>query len=137
MNDLKTALETLVDGFGGEVFMPGDSGDAEEGEVLLQPLRELGDMVTDFSGRMNYCDFQQLFDTLMPAGDFGFYWKARYLTELPNEMIDLATENASAAPSDNSISSLWNFGGATSRVAADATAFGDRFRFNQNIEPEA
>jgi hypothetical protein len=52
-------------------------------------------------------------------------------------MIDLATENASAAPSDNSISSLWNFGGATSRVAADATAFGDRFRFNQNIEPEA
>jgi hypothetical protein len=62
----------------------------------------------------------------MPAGDFRCYWKARYLTELPNEMIDLAMENASAAPSDNSISSLWNFGGATSRVAADATAFGDR-----------
>jgi FAD/FMN-containing dehydrogenase len=113
------------------------NGDAEEGEALLQPLRELGDLVTDFSDRMNYCDVQQLFDTLMPAGDFRCYWKARYLTELPNEMIDLAMENASAAPSDNSISSLWNFGGATSRVAADATAFGDRFRFNQNIEPEA
>jgi hypothetical protein len=102
------------------------NGGAEEGKALLQPLRELGDMVTDFSGRMNYCDVQQLFDTLMPAGDFRCYWKARYLTELPNEMIDLAMENASAAPSDNSISSLWNFGGATSRVAADATAFGDR-----------
>ena len=102
------------------------NGDAEEGEALLQPLRELGDMVTDFSGKMNYCDVQQLFDTLMPAGDFRCYWKARYLTELSDEMIDLAMTNASAAPSDNTLSSLWNFGGATAKVAADATAFGDR-----------
>lgn len=102
------------------------NGDPEEGETVLQPLRELGDLVTDFSGRMNYCDVQQLFDSLMPAGDFRCYWKARYLSTLPDEMIDLAMQNASAAPSDNSLSSLWNFGGATARVAADATAFGDR-----------
>ena len=38
---------------------------------------------------MNYCDVQQLFDTLMPAGDFRCYWKARYLTDLTDEMIDL------------------------------------------------
>lgn len=75
---------------------------------------------------MNYCDVQQIFDTQMPAGDFRCYWKARYLTDLPDEMIDLAMENADAAPSDSSISSLWNFSGATSRVAPDATAFGDR-----------
>ena len=102
------------------------NGDAQEGEALLQPLRELGNMVTDFSGRMNYCDVQQLFDTLMPVGDFRCYWKARYLTDLPGDMIDLAMKNAAAAPSDNSISSLWNFGGATAKVAAEATAFGDR-----------
>ena len=102
------------------------NGNAEEGEQVLQPLRELGNLVTDFSGRMNYCDVQQLFDTLMPAGEFRCYWKARYLTDLPDEMIALAMENAVAAPSPNTISSLWNFGGATSRVAPDATAFGDR-----------
>ena len=102
------------------------NGDAVQGEALLQPLRELGTLVTDFSGRMNYCDVQQLFDTLMPAGDYRCYWKARYLNELPDDMIDLAMRNAASAPSDNSISSLWNFGGATERVAADATAFGDR-----------
>lgn len=102
------------------------NGDAAEGEALLQPLRELGAMSTDFSGRMNYCDVQQLFDTLMPAGDFRCYWKARYLNELSDEMIDLAIADALAAPSDNSLSSLWNFGGATAKVAADATAFGDR-----------
>lgn len=102
------------------------NGDAEEGEALLQPLRELGDMVADISGRMNYCDLQQLFDTLMPAGEFRNYWKARYLSDLPDEMIDLAIKYAVAAPSDNSLSSLWNFGGATAQVSADATAFGDR-----------
>lgn len=102
------------------------NGDAAEGEALLQPLRELGGMVTDFSGRMNYCDVQQLFDTLMPAGEYRCYWKARYLTDLPDDMIDLAMKNALAAPSDNSISSLWSFGGATAQVASDATAFGDR-----------
>lgn len=102
------------------------NGDAAEGETLLLPLRELGEMSTDFSGRMNYCDVQQLFDTLMPAGDFRCYWKARYLTDLTDEMIDLALANALAAPSDNSLSSIWNFGGATAKVPADATAFGDR-----------
>ena len=30
------------------------AGDADEGEKLLQPLRELGEMVTDFSGQMDY-----------------------------------------------------------------------------------
>ena len=102
------------------------NGDSAEGEALLQPLRELGPMVADFSGRMNYCDVQQLFDTLMPAGEYRCYWKARYLAELSDDMIDLAMRNATAAPSDHSISSLWNFGGATASVAADATAFGDR-----------
>ncbi|WP_298976143.1 FAD-binding oxidoreductase [uncultured Roseobacter sp.] len=102
------------------------NGDAAEGEALTQPLRELGELSTDFSGRMNYCDVQQLFDTLVPAGDFRCYWKARYLSELSDDMIDLAISNALAAPSDNSISSLWNFGGTTAKVAADATAFGDR-----------
>jgi hypothetical protein len=35
-------------------------------------------------------------------------------------------ENAAASPSDKSISSLWNFGGAMAAVSAEATAFGDR-----------
>jgi len=102
------------------------NGDAAEGETLLQPLRELGTMVADFSGRMDYCAVQQLFDTLMPSGDFRCYWKARYLTGLTDEMIDLAMQNAKAAPSDNTLSSLWNFGGATAQIPAEATAFGDR-----------
>lgn len=102
------------------------AGDPDEGEKITQPLRDLGDMVTDFSGQMNYCDVQQLFDTLMPAGDYRCYWKCHFLGDLSDEMIDAAIANAKAAPSDNSLSSLWNFGGATAAVPADATALGDR-----------
>ncbi len=102
------------------------NGNAAEGEALLQPLRELGAMVADFSGRMDYCDVQQLFDALMPSGTFRSYWKSRYLTKLSDEMIDLAVKNAIDAPSDNTLSSLWNFGGATAQVPTGATAFGDR-----------
>ena len=102
------------------------AGDAADGERLLQPLRELGPMVADFSGQMPYCDVQKLFDPLFPAGQFRSYWKSHLLSRLTDEVIAEAIENAAASPSDQSISSLWNFGGATAAVPAEATAFGDR-----------
>jgi FAD/FMN-containing dehydrogenase len=102
------------------------AGDAAEGERVLQPLRELGPMVTDFSGQMPYCDVQKLFDPLYPAGEYRCYWKSHLLTQLTDQAIDEAIDNAAASPSDKSISSLWNFGGATAAVPAEATAFGDR-----------
>ena len=102
------------------------AGDADEGEKLLQPLREQGDLVTDFSGQIEYCELQKLFDTLMPAGDFRCYWKSHYLDGLSDEVIDMIVQGNAQPPSPNTLSSIWNFGGATADVAADATAFGDR-----------
>jgi hypothetical protein len=102
------------------------AGDADEGERLLQPLREQGDLVTDFSGQMQYCEVQTLFDTLMPFGEYRSYWKSHFLAGLPDAMIDAALANAAEAPSPNTLSSLWNFGGATAAVPAAETALGDR-----------
>ena len=102
------------------------AGDAADGERLLQPLRELGPMVADFSGQMPYCDVQKLFDPLFPAGQYRCYWKSHLLSQLSDQAILEAIENAATSPSDKSISSLWNFGGATATVPAEATAFGDR-----------
>jgi len=102
------------------------AGDAEEGERIMQPLRELAPLVTDFSGRLEYCELQQLFDTLMPAGQYRCYWKSHYLSGLSDKVIEDILEGVATVPSPNSLSSIWNFGGATARVAADATAFGDR-----------
>ena len=102
------------------------AGDADEGEALLQPLRELGELVTDFSGQIDYCAMQKLFDSLIPFGRHRCYWKSRYLSGLADGVIDLILERNARPPSPNTLSSIWNFGGATARVAAADTAFGDR-----------
>ena len=102
------------------------AGDAAEGQRLLGPLRHLGPMVADFSGRMPYVEVQKLFDALFPTGQYRCYWKSHLLKDLTDEMIAEGLANAVASPSNRSISSFWNFGGATARVNAAETAFGDR-----------
>jgi FAD/FMN-containing dehydrogenase len=102
------------------------AGEAEEGERLLDPLRNQGTLVTDYSGRMPYTDAQKLFDTVVPFGQHRSYWKSRYLAALDDAAIDTMVAHNAAPPSPSSMSSIWNFGGATARVAVDATPFGDR-----------
>ena len=102
------------------------AGDPDEGEALLQPLRELGEPLVDFSGRLAYRDVQQLFDAVIPFGKHRCYWKSRYLSGLDDAAIDLIVAGNQAPPSPNTLSSIWNFGGATAAVEAAATAFGDR-----------
>ena len=102
------------------------AGDAAEGEALLAPLAAQGPLVTDFSGRMPYTDAQQLFDAVIPFGKHRCYWKSRYLATLDDATIDAICEHNRRPPSPNTLSSIWSFGGATARVPADATAFGDR-----------
>jgi FAD/FMN-containing dehydrogenase len=102
------------------------AGDADEGGALLQPLRELGEMVTDYSGQMDYCELQRLFDTVIPFGRHRCYWKSQYLSGLTDDAIDLIVDRNTRPPSPNTLSSIWNFGGATAAVGAADTAFGDR-----------
>ncbi len=102
------------------------AGDAQEGEALMQPLREIGGMVADFSNRMKYSGVQQLFDALMPAGKYRCYWKSHFLNDLSDAVIDEIVDGNRRPPSPNTVSSIWNFGGATATIPADATAFGDR-----------
>jgi FAD/FMN-containing dehydrogenase len=102
------------------------AGDARDGETLMRPLREIGGVVTDFSSRMKYCDVQQLFDALMPFGQYRCYWKCHYLNDLSDAVIDKIVDGNHHPPSPNTLSSIWNFGGATAALPAHATAFGDR-----------
>ena len=102
------------------------AGDADEGEALLQPLRDLGELVTDYSGRMEYTTVQRLFDAVIPRGERRSYWKSHYLGSLTDDVIDLILERNASPASPDTLSSIWNFGGATAAVDAAATAFGDR-----------
>ena len=101
------------------------AGPAEEGEAALQPLRAFGTPVVDLSGSMPFVSIQSAFDPFFPKG-LHAYWKSRYVESLPDELIDLMCRIAADRPSPRSLVDIWHHGGAMSRVAADATAFGDR-----------
>ncbi len=101
-------------------------GPAEEGERVTEPLRSLGEPLLDFSGRMPYRALQSIYDGLFPKGRDRCYWKSTYLSGLDNGVIADITKRVAKRPSEMTFASIWKFGGAIQRVAADATAFGDR-----------
>jgi FAD/FMN-containing dehydrogenase len=102
------------------------AGAPEVGEAALQPLRGFGSPLADLTGTTTYLEVQRFFDEDYPAHELRYYWKSRYLAELSDDAIDRLVELNERAPSPHSTLDLWPLGGAFSRVAPDATAFGDR-----------
>ena len=101
-------------------------GSADEGECATRPLRSLGEPLLDFSGRTRYRVLQRIYDGLFPKGRDRCYWKSTYLSGLDDDVIGAMINRLAKRPSDMTYASIWKFGGAVQRVAADATAFGDR-----------
>jgi FAD/FMN-containing dehydrogenase len=101
------------------------AGAAEEGERILQPLRELATPIADLSGKEPYTAIQSAFDPFWPKGLL-MYFKARYVDGLSDALIDELCRLAAERPSSMSPLALWHHGGAMRRVSADATAFGRR-----------
>src|SRR5215212_2617544 len=63
------------------------SGSVEDGEPVVQPLRELAQPLVDLSGPWPWLGLQSGFDDLFPHGQFR-YWKSRAFAELPERAID-------------------------------------------------
>jgi FAD/FMN-containing dehydrogenase len=102
------------------------AGDTNEGERAVEPLRRLATPLIDMSGRMSYCSIQQMYDAMFPKGGHRAYFKSVYLNGLDDTLIDEIAVRSTDRPSDLSLCSVWYMGGAVSRVAGDATAFGER-----------
>ncbi|WP_245496826.1 FAD-binding oxidoreductase [Rhizobium ruizarguesonis] len=101
-------------------------GPAEEGERITQPLRDLDEPLLDFSDRLPYRVLQGSYDGLFPKGRDRCYWKSTYLSGLDDVVVGEITGHLAKRPSEMTFASIWKFGGAVQRVAADVTAFGDR-----------
>lgn len=101
-------------------------GPSDVGERIMMPLRTFGEPMLDFSERMSYRTLQTLYDGLFPKGRDRCYWKSTYLTSMDEATIASITRGLAARPSDMTFASIWSFGGQFRRVAAEATAFGDR-----------
>jgi len=98
----------------------------EQGEKLVQPLRELGEPLLDLSGPVPFVDVQQQFDPFFtPQGEKLYYWKSLELYSLDNEVIE-AILNGASDRAEKTLIVIQAMRGQYSRVAADVTAYGDR-----------
>lgn len=101
------------------------SGSPQEGKAVLQPLRELGAPLCDLSAVTPYVDVQTAFDEDYPDGR-RYYWKSLYLNGFDDEAIELVLDLTASRPSPLTTVDVWQLGGAMTRIAPDATAFGNR-----------
>jgi FAD/FMN-containing dehydrogenase len=101
------------------------SGSVEDGEAVIQPLRELGEPLIDMSGPWPWLALQSGFDAVFPKGQLR-YWKSRALAELTEAAIDDIVDFGSRRPAPISDVVIWHHGGAMSRAPEDATAYAGR-----------
>jgi FAD/FMN-containing dehydrogenase len=101
------------------------TGPIEEGEEWLRPLRALRPPLLDLVGPTSYVDFQSALDSTVVHG-WNYYWKSTFLPELRDELIDVLVKHAFSCSSPRSYVAMFHLKGAVSRVAEDATAFGNR-----------
>jgi FAD/FMN-containing dehydrogenase len=101
------------------------AGPVEEGERLVQPLRELATPLLDLSGPMPFTAVQSAFDPFFPKGMLQ-YWKSTYVNELGDDLILALCKLAAERPSPRTTMDIWPQLGAVTRVGATETGFGRR-----------
>jgi FAD/FMN-containing dehydrogenase len=101
------------------------AGDPAEGEKLIAPLRGFGTVLGEHVGVQPYVAWQQAFDPLLTPGARN-YWKSHNFVRLSDGAIDAVIEYAAKMPSPPCEIFIGTIGGATARVAPDATAYSSR-----------
>jgi FAD/FMN-containing dehydrogenase len=107
------------------VFAVCYTGDEADGKRALEPLRALGQPIADVIGMQPYAAWQTAFDPLLTPGAYN-YWKSHNFAELSDGLLDALTSRAAQLPTPDCEIFIGQLGGATNRVALDATAFPHR-----------
>jgi FAD/FMN-containing dehydrogenase len=111
------------------------AGAPEDGEKVLQPLRELGEPLFDMSGPLPFRAMQSAFDPFFPTdGQVLSYWKSVYADTLSDALIDVISDIANDRPSPMTLINVPYFGGAVQRIRPDETAFATRNSFMVSID---
>jgi FAD/FMN-containing dehydrogenase len=101
------------------------AGSVEKGEKVVRPLKEFGSPALDRCAPMPYLTLQQLFNPSFPSG-WWYYFRSCDVAELNDDIIDLMVQYGEQIESPISALSVWQAGGAVSRVGEDETAFNGR-----------
>lgn len=101
------------------------SGDIEEGERILAPLRSFGRPVADIVTRRPYTQMQSLLDATQPNGR-RYYWKSHYLPAIDARAADRVREHAARMPSPHSAILMFQIEGALNDLPMQHSPAGNR-----------
>lgn len=111
------------------------AGAPDDGERVVQELRDFNPPLLDLSGRVPYVEAQTFFDPDYPSGA-RYYWKSLNLSHLNDDAIDTIVEHALRQPSDHSTTDIWHKGAGAVLRNEDGAAFNGRHA-PYLINPEA
>jgi FAD/FMN-containing dehydrogenase len=101
------------------------TGDLDEVDEVLAPIRALGDPVVDLLREQPYTEVQSYLDDSEPKGNH-YYWKTEYLAGLSDEFLSTWRELAAECPIPEAQLGLLHLGGALNEREADDGAVGNR-----------
>ncbi|AJR05544.1 FAD-binding oxidoreductase [Photobacterium gaetbulicola] len=101
------------------------AGDLQQGETLIEPLRQFGTPHGEHIGAQPYTAWQQAFDPLLTEG-MRNYWKSHNFTELHDDALDLLLHYAGNLPSPHCEIFIGQLAGSANTVASDAMAYSSR-----------
>ena len=101
------------------------SGNIEEGQKLINPLRNFGYPYGEFIGGMPYADWQKAFDPLLTPGARN-YWKTHNFTEISDQALEIMIEYAGKLPTQQCEIFLAQISGIVNRIPSDSTAYAHR-----------
>ncbi len=101
------------------------SGDPEQGEKAVAPIKSFGKPIGDVLVRRPYVQLQSLLDATQPNGR-RYYWKSEYLPEIEPALCEKFIESAAKIPSPHSAAILFQLDGALNHQRNDHSAVGNR-----------
>lgn len=100
-------------------------GDAQEGERVVQPLRDFGPPIFDGIKRKPFAAHNASLDAGQPVG-MHYYWKSEYVTEIVDDAIETLVAFAANMASPYSRLAVFQLGGAIQRYDEQAMAVSHR-----------
>ena len=125
-------LLTGPDGHKGCAIAVAYSGAVADGERVVRSIKGFGRPVMDVMGPIPYLGQQSMLDQAMPP-NLRNYWKAEFVSNLSDEIIEAAVSGYAEAASPLSSILFFPIHGAAARVPPDATAYPHRRGIHMGI----
>jgi len=101
------------------------SGNPEQGEKAVAPIKSFGNPIGDVLIRRPYVQVQSLLDATQPKGR-RYYWKSEYLSHIEPALCEKVIEHAAKIPSPHSAVIVFQLGGALNRLKEEHSPVGNR-----------